>query len=127
MVIYGSNRDYRNAMQNKYGADRAHAICRKLVGVSQSSKWYGAHYRAACALLHNPEWDTTSESRQHGWNGLLDRLDRWADSFAQEVDSSSNFDFGKLSKGYQALWRLAVNRVYRVMREAEGLRTSVDW
>jgi hypothetical protein len=121
MVIYLDGQSgFRADMRDPYSPARVHAICRRLTGCSQDSKWYGAHYRAACALLVNPA--TASDPRR---DGLATRLERWAGSFACEV--SGEFDFEGLGAGYRALWRLAVNRVSLLLREAEALPTSVMW
>lgn len=110
-VIYGSKKDYRNDMQNRYSSTRAHAICRRLIATSkQMSVWYGAHYWAACAATSHEQW-------------LGDSIVRYRDRFFREATGGDS----KPTRAHEALWDLAVRRVFNIRSEALALKTSVLW
>jgi len=111
MTIYFSKRDYREAMRNPHGADRAHAICRRLtVCSSQSSHFYGAHYWAGCAF--NAIGKSQSEALKWYYN-----------TFKREVLHCD--DSKRMPKRYAALWRFAVKRVGAIAQEALALKNSM--
>lgn len=113
-TIYFSLQDFQHAMRSPHSAERAHAVCRRITGcASQESRWYGAHYYAACALLGRDA------------EGPLDqRLARWKGAFTHEITHSHEVS---LTGGHAALWYLAVDRVNEVLEEALTLQTSMDW
>lgn len=121
-TIYGSKRDYRQAMRDPNGSARAHAVCRRLTGcASQQTRWYGAHYWAACALLG--PW-----RRLGGTERLEERtknVEWYRRAFLREVYGCNEPAAAGLR--YDRLYALAVLRVQRIVHEAEALPTSLAW
>src|SRR5581483_11340773 len=110
-TIYMDRASYRRDMRGKGGSARPHAICRKLLGCAQQrSKWYGAHYWAACALCQPEGLDEPID----------ERLQRYRERFACEAHGSHD---AELSPAYAALWALAVRRVQAILPEALALDT----
>ena len=119
MTIYFHKTDYRADMQNPTGAQRAHAICRRLTGVGQHSPLYGCLYWAACAMLHMEKSMSRTDKEAYGkecstyfqcW--MRDSLGR-ASSLSCELKKS--------------LWARAGVRVLSVLWEAKALESSVLW
>lgn len=117
MTIYMSKRDFRQSMRNPYSAERAHAICRRLVATSKQwpSLWYAAHYWAACAATCNGAWGETIE----------ECLAQYANNFAYECIKEHNANI--LPNKYKSLWSLAVRRVLAIRDEALALSNSLTW
>jgi hypothetical protein len=136
-TIYFTKRDFRDAMRNPRTAERAHAICRRLLGIpacwdgrdirypalpyyskypkcNTLSLWYGAHYWAACAATNLRE-------------SVRDAL-RWnRRCFAREISGGDGPQPERLHGRWRRLWRLAVRRVWALRAEALVLDTSVRW
>ena len=113
-TIFFDKQTYREYHRSPHSAARCHAVCRKLTGcASQESLWYGAHYRAACAVLsRDPDYKL------------------WSRSFAAEVRQCRGddaFNYSTLEPKYKALWHLALRRVTAIANEALALRNSLDW
>lgn len=136
-VIYFDRQDYRAAMRSPWDASRAHAICRKLLGVSASWKdrhrlgcsklslWYGAHYYAACALT---DYSVLHEEDAVKRQPILDeRIAFWGKCFAREADGCGGDADPPMCAGVAALWRLALRRVHSVLSDALVLESSVLW
>ena len=135
-VIYFDKQTYRKDMRSPNSSARAHAICRRLVGVPSSwdgrdihypgayhgrgrncnslSHWYGAHYYAACAAT------SLRESK-------IDALRFWRRAFAREISGGEGKNPERLVGGWKALWRLAARRVWQLREDAAALDTSVRW
>ena len=139
MTIYFTKQDWRAAMRSPISSERAHAICRRLLGVpacwdgrdvrypapyyrstkyrksNTLSAWFGAHYYAACAATSVRE--STREA-----------LRFWRKTFAREVSSGEGGPKAEKLQGvWRSLWRLAVRRVWAVRDEALKLDTSLRW
>lgn len=111
-VIYGSKRDYRNDMQNPFSPSRSHAICRKLTATAkQDSKWYGAHYWAACAATSHDEWLGDS---------LIRHRDRW---LYEAMNGAKRMSRETAMK----VWDIAIRRVMNLRKAALELKTSMAW
>ena len=124
-------------MRSPNGAARAHAICRRLLGVPacwdgrdirypdkwHSEKhvntntlcaWFGAHYYAACAATSVRESSVAA-------------IRFWRRAFAREISSGEGQHPDRLRGRWKSLWRLAVRRVWALRNEALALDTSVRW
>jgi hypothetical protein len=120
-TIYMSQKDYRMAQRAPNSSERAHAICRKLLGcASQTSIWYGAHYWAACWLLREVQ-DIESLIQHKG-------------AFAFEVRGRSipgsheyKTAINTMAPKYRSLWKLACRRVHALREEARALTNSNLW
>lgn len=136
-TVYFDRQDYREAMRRPWDTSRAHAICRKLLGVpaswkdrqrpgcSKLSLWYGAHYYAACALTDYSVLQAKDDAEYY--EQLTERLRFWGKAFAREADGHTGGDNPPMSKGAQALWKLAMVRVSLVVDEAVKLSHSMLW
>ena len=136
-TIYFSRRDYRDDMRDPKSSARAHAICRRLLGVpacwdgrdvrypdkwrsekypptNTLSVWYGAHYYAACAATSLRE-------------SVGDALRFWRRAFAREISSGEGKHPERLTGRYKSLWRLAIRRVWAIRQEAMALPHSALW
>lgn len=123
LTIYGSRKDYRNAMREVNSPARAHAICRKLTACVDPARevwpdrqgrslsaWYGAHYWAACAIVKGRDDD---------------EIDRCKERYRCELTCGDGHR--PLPKWFNAVWKLAVARVRAIADQAVSLRTSNEW
>lgn len=126
MIVFFSNREYRETMRDPHSSCRCHAICRKLTGANAAwpiyerpgamkvSKWYGAFYWAACAV-------TSKEPRREA-------EDFYERTYAREVNGHPGTPEGEILPGaYKKLWKLALKRVRKLWPQARKLKNSNLW
>jgi hypothetical protein len=122
LTIYGSMKDYRDAMRQVNSPSRAHAICRKLTACVNPvwetwpdrqgrslSAWYGAHYWAACALVRGDDGSIARSKERY------------------RCELTCGDGHRPLPKWFDAMWTLAIKRVMQVIDEAISLKSSNQW